>query len=209
MTAVTIIIADDHKLFINGLQLLLKTEAWIHIMDVAHNGRELLELLYQRQPDIVLLDLNMPEMNGIDTAIHIRRLYPSIKIIVLSTYAEGNLIEKAKSVGVHGYMLKVCEKEELLETIRAVMSNRSSFPYLPNASAGGLDEEDPFLKPFNLTRREREIIGLLKAGNTNKQMADQLFLSVYTVETHRKNLMRKLGLNTPAALMKFIMEQKL
>ncbi len=209
MTTVKIIIADDHKLFINGLQLLLKDEPWIEVIDVANDGKELLDILSGQLPDIILLDINMPLLNGLDATLHIKRSYPGVKIVILSTYNEDHLIERAKKSGVNGYLLKNCEKEELLETIRLVMTNHTSFPYRAPSHPGVLDDEDVFLKQFNLTPREKEIIGLLKDGATNKQIADQLFLSVYTVETHRKNLMRKLGLSNPVSLMKFILEKGL
>jgi two-component system nitrate/nitrite response regulator NarL len=207
MTPVKIIIADDHKLFIDGLQLLLKDEAWIEIIDVANDGKELLDILSRNLPDIILLDINMPLLNGLDATMHIKRSYPNMKIVILSTYNEDHLIERAKKSGVNGYLLKNCDKNELLETIRLVMTNHTSFPYRAPSNSGMLDDEDVFLKQFNLTPREREIIGLLKNGATNKQIADQLYLSIYTVETHRKNLMRKLGLSNPVSLMKFILEQ--
>ena len=203
-----IIIADDHNLFVNGLQLLLKDESWIEITDIANNGKELLEILSKTQPDIVLLDINMPRLSGLDAAVHIKRTFPKIKLIILSTYNEDHLIEKAKKIGVNGYLLKNCNKDELLETIRLVMNNHTSFPYRePTATI--FDKEDAFLKQFNLTRREMEIIQLLKNNLTNQQIADQLYLSVYTVETHRKNIMQKLQLNNPASLMKFIIEHGL
>jgi len=209
MTPVKIIIADDHKIFINGLQMLLNEEPWIELMDVANDGRELLNLLSQHRPDLILLDINMPLVNGLDAAVQIKKAYPKVKIIILSTYNEDHLIEKARKSGVNGYLLKNCDKQELFETIRLVMKEHTSFPYRSPARSVDMNDDNVFLKQFNLTRREKEIIGLLKNGATNKQIADKLFLSIYTVETHRKNLMRKLGLNTPASLMKFILEQGL
>lgn len=209
MTPVKIIIADDHNLFIDGLRMLLKDESWVEIIDIANNGKELLSLLSKSAADIVLLDINMPQLNGLDAAGHIKRTYPRIKLIILSTYNEDHLIERAKQTGVNGYLLKNCNKEELLETIRLVMNNHTSFPYRQPITVRASDNDDVFLKQFELTKREMEIIQLLKNGATNKQIADQLFLSVYTVETHRKNIMRKLGLNTPHSLMKFVFERGL
>ena len=204
-----IIIADDHNLFVNGLQLLLKDEPWIEITDIANDGKELLGILSTTQPDIVLLDINMPRLSGLDAAVHIKRTFPQIKLIILSTYNEDHLIEKAKKIGVNGYLLKNCNKDELLETIRLVMNNHTSFPYREPTATTIFDKEDAFLKQFNLTRREIEIIQLLKNNLTNQQIADRLYLSVYTVETHRKNIMHKLQLNNPASLMKFIIEHGL
>lgn len=209
MDKVKIIIADDHTLFINGLQLLLKDEAWVEIIDVANDGRELLEILHRESADVVLLDINMPKLNGLEAARHINHTFTSTRLIILSTYNEDHIVEKAKSYGVNGYLLKNCSKEELLQTIKLVMNGYTYFPYKAPRENSLFDEGDNFLKGFNLTKRETELIQLLKNGLTNQQIADSLFLSIYTVETHRKNIMQKLGLKKPAALIKFILENNL
>ena len=209
MDPVKIIIADDHTLFINGLRLLLKEEPRIEVIDVANDGKELLDVLTTTTPDLILLDINMPVLNGLEAARYIKRSYPAIKLIILSTYNEDHLVDKAKQAGVNGYLLKNSSKEELLQTIYLVMNYQSAFPYREPKKENLFDREDSFLKPFNLTKREMEIVLLLKNNLTNQQIADQLFLSIYTVDTHRKNIMQKLGLKSPAALMKFIIEKKL
>jgi len=209
MTKIKVIIADDHNLFINGLNLLLKEEPWIEVIDIANDGKELLTILTKTIPDLILLDINMPVLNGLDAAKYIKQTHSSVKLIILSTYNEDHLVDKAKQAGVNGYLLKNSSKEDLLQTIRLVMNNQSAFPYLEPKKENTFDKEDGFLKQFNLTKREMEIIQLLKKGQTNQQVADQLFLSIYTVETHRKNIMQKLGLKTPSALVKFIIEKNL
>lgn len=208
-TPITIIIADDHAMFIEGLRLLLKEESDVIILDIAHDGKELLSLLQKQQPQIVLLDINMPGMNGLETAKYIRQSYRSIKVIILSTYQEEHLIEKAKQNGAAGYLLKNSTKEELLQTIRLVATGHPCFPYTLPSTANEFTGTDSFLKQFDLTKREREIIGYIKKGLTNQQIADVLFLSIYTVETHRKHIMQKLQLGSPTALMKFIIEHNL
>lgn len=209
MKPVKIIIADDHTLFINGLQLLLKEETWIEITDVANNGKELLKVLRKTAVDLVLLDINMPVLNGLEAARHIKQTFPAVKLVVLSTYNEDHIVEKAKASGVNGYLLKNCSKEELLQTIGLVMNGQTSFPYRPPKENNLFDKNDYFLRRYNLTRREVELLQLVKEGLTNQQMADRLFLSVYTIETHRKNILQKLGLKSSVALMKFIMENTL
>lgn len=204
-----IIIADDHQLFIDGLKLLLSNEEDIAVDDVAGDGKELLYLLQRQKPDIVLLDINMPKLNGLEAIRVIKQQSHSVKIIVLSTYSEEHLVEKAKGTGANGYLLKNCNKAELLQTIRLVSSGHTSFPYRSPALENEFTVNDRFLKQFNLTKREMEILHLLKENFTNKQIADRLFLSVYTAETHRKNIMQKLKLNSPAALMKFIVENNI
>ncbi len=207
-TAIKIIIADDHLIFIDGLSSLLAGEKDIKIEDVAIDGKELLDILERKKPDIILLDINMPGMNGLEALRYIKQSWPSIHVIILSTYNEAHLIEKAKQNGAHGYLLKNCNKGELIQTIRLVLSGQTSFPYQKPLKQA-TDENDHFLRQFSLSKREIEIIHLVKEGYTNQQIADKLFLSIYTVETHRKNIMQKLQLKSPTALMKFILENNL
>jgi DNA-binding NarL/FixJ family response regulator len=209
MNKVKIIVADDHKLFINGLQLLMKDESWIEIIEIAHDGKELLDILHKNIPDLILLDINMPVLNGLNAVHYIKQAYPQMKIIMLSTYNEPHLIEKAKNLGVNGYLLKNSDKDELFHTIKLVNSGHLCFPYLSLQLENEFDSKDRFLKQFNITKREFEILELIKNNLTNQQIANKLFLSVYTIETHRKNIMQKLGLRSPIALMKFILENKL
>jgi DNA-binding NarL/FixJ family response regulator len=209
MNKLRLIIADDHALFINGLQLLLRDEPWIEVIDIANDGKELLALLPKNVPDMVLLDINMPGMNGLNAIRHLRQSFPKIKVIMLSTYSEGHLVEKAKKLGANGYLLKNSNKEELFQVIRLVSSGHDCFPYRLQKETNEFDLEDAFLKQLNITGRELEVIALIKNNFTNQQIADKLVLSIYTVETHRKNIMQKLNLKTPGALMKFIMENNL
>lgn len=206
---IRVVIADDHLLFIEGLTLLLQKENDIILVDVANDGRELLEIVHKQIPDLVLLDINMPKLNGLDAARHIKQSHPSISLVMISTYNEEHLIEKARQSGANGYLVKNSSKEELLQTIRLVAAGKSCFPYRPPKELNSFSEEDVFLKQFNLTKREAEILQKIKNNLTNHQIAEELFLSIYTVETHRKNIMQKLGLKNPAALMKFIMEHNI
>jgi DNA-binding NarL/FixJ family response regulator len=135
--------------------------------------------------------------------------FSSVRIIILSTYAESHLINQAKQVGVHGYLLKNSSKEELIDTIKQIFTGVRVFPDSISDNTYGVESGDSFQKKFNLTRRELEIVRLLKENNSNKEIAEKLFLSVFTVETHRKNIMKKLNLHKPAALMKFIYENNL
>ena len=206
---IALIIADDHILFIDGLKMLLKDEPDFNIVDTANNGKELLDLLQKTKTDIVLMDINMPKMNGLEALKFIKKNKSSAKVIFLSTYNEEHLIKKAKFLGANGFLVKNSTKEELLQCIKSVYNNQSCFPYRFIKEINEFDDEDNFLKHFNLTKREKEIIELIKAGHSNQQISDQLFLSIYTIETHRKNIMHKLGLKSPAALMRFIIENNL
>jgi two-component system nitrate/nitrite response regulator NarL len=204
-----VIIADDHTLFINGLCLLLQSEPDIEIMNIAANGKELLGLLHTNNPDLILLDINMPVINGFDALKKIKSFYPKIKVIMLSTYNEEHLIEKAKASGADGYLFKNAEKDELLRVMRSVGQGQSCFPYKQPVTNSMFDESDAFLKQFQLTKREVELLQFIKQNYTNQQMADHLHLSIYTVETHRKNIMQKLNLKNPVELTKFIMQYNL
>lgn len=205
----SVIIADDHTLFINGLCLLLQNEPDIEIMNIAANGKELLGLLHTNTPDLILLDINMPGINGFEALKRIKSFYPKIKVIMLSTYNEEHLIEKAKAGGANGYLFKNAEKSELLQVMRLVGQGQSCFPYKQPVMNSVFDESDAFLKQFQLTKREAELLQFIKQNFTNQQMADHLHLSIYTVETHRKNIMQKLNLKNPVELTKFMMQYNL
>jgi two-component system nitrate/nitrite response regulator NarL len=205
----SLIIADDHKMFIDGLCLLLQSEPGIEILSIASNGRELISLLQEHVPDVILLDINMPGFNGFEALSRIKSIYPKIKVIMLSTYNEEHLIEKAKAGGANGYMVKNADKNELINVIMLVGQGQSCFPYKQPAASPVFDEQDPFLKQFQLTKRELELLQLIKQNITNQQMAEQLNLSVYTVETHRKNIMQKLNLKNPVELSRFILQYNL
>lgn len=205
-TPTTIIIADDHPLFADGLSKLLDDEPDMNVFAIVKNGRALIDSVRNKQPDMILLDINMPLLNGLDAVKRIKQEYPKIKVLMLSTYGEDHLVEKAKSYGANGYLLKNADKEELIQVIRLIASGQSSFPYRINPSLNDFENGDNFLKKFNLSKRELELLGYIKQGFTNAQIADAIQLSIYTVETHRKNIMHKLNLNTPSALMKFIIE---
>jgi two-component system, NarL family, nitrate/nitrite response regulator NarL len=210
MTApINLIIADDHKLFAEGLVQLFKDESDINVLDVVNDGKELLSILAKLPAELILMDINMPVLNGLDAARFVKQAYSSIKIIILSTYTDDHLVEKAKALGANGYLLKTTSKDELLQTIRLVSTGKACFPYRSPTNKTEFDRTDSFLKQFNLTKREIEILQLLKSNYTNQKIASKLSLSIYTVETHRKNIMQKLQLNSPTTLMKFIIENNL
>lgn len=205
----SVIIADDHTLFINGLSMLLQNEPDIEIMAIAANGKEVLGLLHSHTPTLVLLDINMPGINGFEVLKRIKAYHPKIKVVMLSTYNEQHLIDKAKATGADGYLFKNAEKEELLKVMRQVAQGQQCFPYKPPVVNSSFDETDPFLKQFQLTKRETELLQFIKQNYTNQQMADHLHLSIYTVETHRKNIMQKLNLKNPVELTRFILQYNL
>ena len=205
----SVIIADDHAMFIDGLCMLLQNEPGIEIMNIAASGKALLGLLHTNTPDLILLDINMPGINGFDALKQIKNYHPKIKVIMLSTYNEEHLIEKAKAGGANGYILKNSDKNELVQVMRMVARGQSCFPYKQPVKSSVFNEEDSFLKQFQLTKREGELLQFIKQNFTNQQMADHLHLSIYTVETHRKNIMQKLNLKNPVELTKFMLQHNL
>ena len=192
---VRIMLADNHALFLDGICSLLHQEKNLQVINTAVDGRELLDLLTIEQPDIVILDI----LNGLEVTRRIKQLYPCTRIIMLSAYNETHFITQARSNGASGYLLKNCNKDDLIHTIHLVHAGGYSFP-------GKVSNTDmTFLKPYNLTKREIEVVQLISRQYTNQQIADLLHLSIYTIETHRKNIMQKLQLKTPAALIRFIL----
>jgi DNA-binding NarL/FixJ family response regulator len=207
---IRIMLADDHPLFIEGLSMMLRREPDFELCGIANNGREVLEMLPTTKPDLILLDINMPKMNGLETIKYIKQSYPTVKIVMLSGYFDDAIIKEAKAKGANGYLLKSSQKDELIQTIKMVYSGSVfATPQPDEPTHGELLLNDKFLAQFNLTKRERELIQLIKNGMTNQDIAQNLHLSVYTVETHRKNIMQKLKLNSPGALMKFIIENQI
>ena len=207
---IRIMLADDHPLFIEGLSMMLRREPDFELCGIANNGREVLEMLPTTKPDLILLDINMPKMNGLETIKYIRQSYPSVKIVMLSGYFDEAIIKEAKIKGANGDLLKSSQRDELIHTIKMVYSGALfATPQHDQPAPGEFLVNDKFLAQFNLTKRERELIQLIKNGMTNQDIAQNLHLSVYTVETHRKNIMQKLKLNSPGALMKFIIENQI
>jgi DNA-binding NarL/FixJ family response regulator len=207
---IRIMLADDHPLFIEGLSMMLRREPDFELCGIANNGREVLEMLPTTKPDLILLDINMPKMNGLETIKYIRQSYPNVKVVMLSGYFDDAIIKEAKLKGANGYLLKSSQRDELIHTIKMVYSGALfATPQQDEPVSGDFLANDKFLAQFNLTKRERELIQLIKNGMTNQEIAQNLHLSVYTVETHRKNIMQKLKLNSPGALMKFIIENQI
>jgi two-component system nitrate/nitrite response regulator NarL len=209
MKKIRLTIVDDHTLFAEGIQSLLKEEPNIEIVNILNDGRNLIKSIEKDPSDLVLLDISLPGMNGLEAAKILREHHPGLKIIMLSTYNEAHLIEKAKSYGANGYMLKSVSKEELIQAINQVCEGKNLILEYHAESINEFQQSDGFLKQFQLTKRELEIIQLIKKHYTNQQISKVLYLSIFTVETHRKNIMKKLGINNPSHLIRFIIEKGL
>jgi DNA-binding NarL/FixJ family response regulator len=200
---INIAIADDHQLFRDGLKLLLPHEEKIEVIWTAQNGKQVLVEIENQQPDILLLDIQMPELNGIEVLQEVAKKYKHVKVIILSMYVEKVYIEKVFQLGASGYLLKNAGNEELVHAIKMVHEGHKYFaPEITQALMTKTDE-------IKLTRREEEVLILIAKELSNPDIAAKLFLSVETVNSHRKNLMRKLDVKNTAGLVKYALQQKL
>jgi DNA-binding NarL/FixJ family response regulator len=204
---IRIIIADDHQMFIDGLKSLLKPQKNFCVVGEAANGQQLLDLLQTTTTDIILMDVNMQVMDGIEATKQVKLNYPQIKILMLTMFSTRDYIEKVLRAGAHGYILKNTGKEELTQAIQTVMQGESYFSKEVTARImEGLQkkkaaENDPMM--VELTEREKDVLKLIVQECTTQEIADKLFISFHTVETHRKNLISKLNVKNIAGLVKF------
>jgi two-component system, NarL family, response regulator NreC len=202
---IKVVIADDHKMFLEGLKSLIKTVDYIEITGEASNGKEALSLIRETKPDIAILDISMPDMNGIETAREVVKQDLPTKIILLTMDKAAIVIEKAIACGVKGYLLKDNAFEELLEAIKLVQTGENYY------SPGVMEEifKKQILKkntPSRLTPRETEVLKFIALGKTNKNIASELFISVKTVETHRSKIMQKLKIHKVADLVRYALK---
>lgn len=207
-----IIIADDHKLVRDGLVSLLRLIDGYTIAGQASNGRELLEIMEYTPCDIVLLDVDMPVMDGLEATVHIKQLHPAIKVLVLSMHDDIALIQSVMEKGADGYMLKNSGIEELQNGLEAVMSGNRFFS--PDVTQRLHNEHPQTRNPFSkelemLSEREIEVLRLIAAGRSNKEIGDKLFISHRTVDSHRTHLMKKLDIHNVAGLIRFALKHRI
>ena len=201
-------IADDHLLFNDGLKLMLEGEPDLIVTQQLTSGEEVISQLELQQPQLMLLDINMPKLNGLELASRVKKQYPQIKIIIVSMYSDQQFVEISKKNGVPGFILKNTSRDELVTCIRTVLDGGTYYDWkLPVDKK--VHENDFFIKQFKLTKRELEIISLIRKRHSNQEIANQLFISLYTVETHRRNINTKLNINHPIDLVAFAVEHGL
>lgn len=207
MNKIKTIIVDDHNLFRNGLKFILNQFENIEVVGEASNGKEFLILLENISlPDIVLLDINMPILNGIEAAKRSLQKYPKLKIIVLSMYGESEYYNTMIDIGVKGFILKDCDNKELKEAIERVYSGGT---YFSQEILLSLIKEKKSNDKINLTKREKEILELICKGYSNNEIAEKLFISQRTVERHRANLLEKTNSKNSISLVVFALKNKL
>ena len=214
---IRIMIADDHKIVCDGLKALLEAQPDMEIVAQAENGREAVKLAQKQKPDMVIMDVAMPDLNGLEAVRQILSTHPHIKIIALSMHADSRYVTGMLSAGASGYILKHCAFEELVHAIRVVLSNQV---YLSPTIAGIVvkelaqsksqrSQQSAFPPQKGLTVREREVLQLIAEGHSAREIAQRLHLSVKTIETHRRQVMEKLEIHSIADLTKFAIREGL
>ncbi len=206
MPTIRIMLADDHALIRAGLRALLKSIEGVEVIAEASNGHETLEAVERRQPDVILMDIAMPELNGLETAARILKRWPKVKIIMLSMHANDEYLRQALGAGAAGYLLKGADPAELELALKSVMRGET---YLTPAVSKRLVQEflqqdgEPVKSQSELTPRQREILQMIAEGHSTKEIAHRLELSVKTVETHRAAIMKRLDIHDVPGLVRY------
>jgi len=201
---IKVLLADDHTIVIEGLRAVLSAHEEIDICGEASNGEEVLDFLKNNYADVVILDINMPVMDGLKCAKKVKQQYPRVKIIVLTMYAQKSFIEEMLKIGIDGSLLKSNTGKELKDAIYRVHDGKSYYDMIHT-----FDDENNSVSQYKLGDREVEIIKLLAEGLTSQQIADKLFISENTVKTHRRNILRKTELHNTTQLIQFALNQQI
>jgi DNA-binding NarL/FixJ family response regulator len=211
---IKIILADDHRIFRDGIKSLLSDTEWIEIINEASSGIELLEMLRIQQPELVIMDISMPGLSGIEASKKISANFPDIKILILSMHTNEEFVINSIKAGAKGYLPKDTSKEELLDAIKTISEGGEFYSKMVS---------DNFLKSYirkykvdqnlseneELTQREIEILKLAASGISNKDIADKLFISVKTVDAHKNHIMQKLKLKNTAEMVLYAVKNKI
>lgn len=209
MNLITILLADDHDVVRRGMKMLLEDEEGIQVIGEASDGLDAIEKVKTLMPNVVILDLTMPKMTGIEAAKIISEEYPAVKILIFSMHHNKEYIVKSVENGASGYLLKDTGKEELLRAIKVVSEGRKYFPpeiseiiidELLAKTSGTQEETRPIFE--KITPKEKQILGMIVQGYNSREMANKLFLSIRTVDNHRANMMKKVKAKNTADLVK-------
>jgi DNA-binding NarL/FixJ family response regulator len=214
---ITVLIVDDHKIIRDGIKSLLQDVENIKILGEASNGLEAIEFFKNQPTDVVIMDIRMPEMSGIETTKYLTENYPGVKVLALTMHDEEAFIYKMLNAGASGYLLKNVGKEEFVTAINKIYKGENYFSLdmatkmitnmmfaKPNDTAEHVEDDD-----MQLTKREIEVIKLIAEGLTSQDIADKLFISPRTVDTHRRNLLQKLNVKNTAELIKFAIKHNI
>ncbi|MCF8247792.1 MAG: response regulator transcription factor [Saprospiraceae bacterium] len=208
MAQYQIILADDHQIILDGLCEIVAHSKEFLVVGTVTSGREALTAVHEKKPDLLLMDLNMPGKDGLEVLREVKNRFPEVKVLVLTMYDSMELVQQALAAGADGYLLKEHGKEELLEALECVMAGEKYFSEkLKNRLQSKQHQfSDDFQRKISLTDRETEILRLIVESYTNKEIGDKLFISEFTVQTHRRNLKRKLKAEHTADLVRFAFE---
>ena len=210
MKKIRLVLADDHPLIREGFKSLLQKNERFEIVGIAENGKELTELAGNLLPDVILTDINMPVVNGLDALKNIAELYPDIKLIVLTMHEEREYIIHALKIGVQGYLLKNIERSDLEKAIISIFEGGKYFsPIVTNILAEVVVRPSQNNVVGEITPREKEVLELVAQGQSTKQVADKLGIGTRTVESHRMNMLKKLKASNTADLVRKALELKI
>jgi DNA-binding NarL/FixJ family response regulator len=203
-----LMIADDQTMFREGLASLLSAEKDIQIIGQVSNGAELMDALTRSIPDVILLDVSMPVMNGLEAAAIIRERYPEVKIIMVTMHNKTEFINQVLISGAHGYILKNTGIDELREAIQTVCTGQNFYSReVVDTMMSGIAKDHTPKQEVKLSGREKEVLSLIVKEYTSQEIAELLFLSYHTIETHRRNLIQKLNVRNIAGLVKYALEK--
>lgn len=206
-----IVIADDHPMLVEGIRAVIQEIPGMQVVRCVSNGRELIAALNLVQADLVLVDLNMPKMDGPEAIRVLRKMFSGIKVIVFTSYSRPEFVKEAKKLGTEGYLLKSASSSEIREAIVTVARGGTWFgPFAadPADETEGIEVDD-FIKKYRITPREVEILTHIAEGLTSRQIAGKLFVSEFTINAHRRNICRKLEIYTSVGLLNFAREHGL
>ena len=206
---ITVAIGEDHQALIDGIQLLLQYEEHIEVVGTANDGEALLQIVRRKQPKVVIMDIRMPKLDGIESTKIIRKEFPHIKVIAFSMFDQEAAVIQMRAAGATGYILKNSPLEEILKAIESVIQGKEYYDsgleaYLESSAFAKANTS----KKSVLSKSEKEILKLIAQNKTSSEIADIRFTAVSTVEKHRKNMMRKLGLSGKGELLSFAIERK-
>lgn len=200
---INILIVEDHPIVINGLIKLFDTSTEINIMGAVQNGKDCITFIQTKQPDIILLDISLPDANGVDICKSVKTTYPQIKVLALTTFMQRDYVTKMIKSGASGYVLKNSPGEEIIEGIISVMQGKT---FLCEEITRMMKKQEK--DKMYLSNRETEVLSLIAEGLTTQEISNKLFLSVFTIETHRKNLLTKLNARNMVSLIKIAIDNK-
>lgn len=212
---IRVMIADDHNMFVEGIESILEGHERIQVVSKCYTGNEVFDKIAQAKPDVILLDINLPGMNGLEVCQKLNKDYPEVKVLALSMHNEESFVTEILKYGAQGYILKNTGKKELISAIESVHSGQSYFSDevtetimkgLVNQRSG--NKKSATLAP-KISRREKDVLELIVREHTTQEIADTLFISLKTVESHRRSLLTKMGVRNTAGLVRVALENHL